>query len=227
MVPVAVAEQVGAGGGRRRGDRRGRQPGAGGGGLEGEDWVAAGGTVSPSLRPPPRQPQPHAERAKRPQLRAERRDGPPRRSLGTTAPASLPPGASAAKREARAGRGSARLPKMAARPRGPSRFEPLWPLRPLVPPADCTSCPSADHLFPRPRHGDLRTELRAAYVERALRLLGRWVLGAEACGPDNRSSSVPPPPVSPGPWGLALCCSHSTGPDPRLRGGGAGLLGFG
>lgn len=136
LVPVAVAEQVGAGGGRRRGDRRGRQPGAGRGGLEGEDWVAAGGTVSPSLRPPPRQPQPDAERAERPQLRAERRDGPPRRSLGTAASASLRPGASAAKREARAGLGSARLPKMAARPRGPSRSEPPWPLRPLVPPAD-------------------------------------------------------------------------------------------
>lgn len=76
LVPVAVAEQVGAGGGRRRGDRRGRQPRAGGGGLEGEDWVAAGGTVSPSLRPPPRQPQPGAERVQRPQLRAERQDGP-------------------------------------------------------------------------------------------------------------------------------------------------------
>lgn len=168
LVSAAVPEQVGAGSGRRCGDRRGRQP-RGGRLGPGRGWTGLRRAERCLLQfaLQPRQPQPDTQRAERPQLRAERRRRPPiRRPLGIAATASLGPGGlgpggqTGGPSGTVVGSGSLRWPRCPAASR-PSRPEnPSWPLYPLLPSADRTSCPSRRP--PLPAASPWRPTVRAA-----------------------------------------------------------------
>lgn len=121
-----------------RGQARWAAPGAAAGSWRGEDRVAAGGTVSPSLRPPAAA----AAAGRRASRAASAASGaaavpppPPRRPPGTAAPASLGPwglGPGGLAGRLSRTRGRPRLPKMAALPCGPSPLCLRPPSGPLI-----------------------------------------------------------------------------------------------